>query len=107
VHALKNLNLTIGNMPGLVSQVFAGYYHSEFVQYAQGLHLVVFSQVMIFALMAFFVQTIVSNESIGHGIVIGVFLISIILDAAGLTDRLYINRDVVPCTYSDMNGYGH
>jgi hypothetical protein len=99
--------LTIVGLTGVASQIVAGYYHFEFFQYAEELYLVVFSQVMIFALLAFFVQTIVSNKFIGHGIVIGVFLLSIVVDTAGFSDRLYMYGDVVPYTYSDMNGYGH
>jgi ABC-2 type transport system permease protein len=99
--------LTIVLICGVVSQIIGGYYHFEFIQYFEELYLIVFSQVMIFALLAFFVQTIVSNKFIGHGIVIGVFLLATILDTAGLSDRLYIYGDVVPYTYSDMNGYGH
>ena len=99
--------LTLVLLCGVVSQIIGGYYHFEFLQYFEELYLVVFSQVMIFALLAFFVQTIVSNKFIGHGIVIGVFLLETILDTAGLSDRLYIYGDVVPYTYSDMNGYGH
>lgn len=99
--------LTLVLLCGVLSQITSGYYRFEFVQYAEELYLISFSQVMIFAMLAFFVQTIVSNKFIGHGIVIGVFLISIILDTAGLSDRLYMYGDVVPYTYSDMNGYGH
>jgi ABC-2 type transport system permease protein len=99
--------LTLVLLCGVLSQTTSGYFRFEFVQYAEELYLIVFSQVMIFAMLAFFVQTIVSNKFIGHGIVIGVFLISIILDTAGLSNRLYMYGDVVPYTYSDMNGYGH
>jgi ABC-2 type transport system permease protein len=99
--------LTLVLLCGVLSQITSGYFRFEFVQYAEELYLIVFSQVMIFAMLAFFVQTIVSNKFIGHGIVIGVFLISIILDTAGLSNRLYMYGDVVPYTYSDMNGYGH
>ncbi|MFZ0747437.1 MAG: M1 family aminopeptidase [Terracidiphilus sp.] len=99
--------LTLVLLSGVASQIAGGYYRFEFGQYAEELYLVVFSQVLIFALLAFFVQTIVANKFIGHGVVIGIFLLSIILDTAGLSDRLYMYGDVVPYTYSDMNGYGH
>jgi ABC-2 type transport system permease protein len=99
--------LTVVLICGLLSQIMAGYFHFELVQYFEELYLIVFSQVMIFALLAFFVQTIVSNKFIGHGIVIGVFLIGVILDTGGLTDHLYVYGDVASYTYSDMNGYGH
>ena len=99
--------LTMVLICGVFSQASAGYFHFEFIQYFQELYLIVFSQVMIFALLAFFVQTLVSNKFIGHGIVIGVFLIGVILDSGGLTDHLYMYGDIVSYTYSDMNGYGH
>jgi ABC-2 type transport system permease protein len=99
--------LTIVGLCGIVSQIAGGYFHFELIQYAEELYLIVFSQVMIFAVLAFFVQTLVPNKFIGHGIVIGVFLLETVLDTAGLSDRLYLYGDVVPYTYSDMNGYGH
>ena len=99
--------LTMVLLCGVLTQAKAGYFHFELVQYCQELYLIVFPQIMIFALLAFFVQTIVSNKFIGHGIVIGIFLVGFILDSGGLSDRLYIYGDVVPYTYSDMNGYGH
>ena len=99
--------LTLVLICGIISQIAAGYYRFEIGQYAEELYLIVFSQVLIFGLLAFFVQTIVANKFIGHGIVIGVFLLAIVMDTAGLSDRLYMFGDVVPYTYSDMNGYGH
>ena len=71
--------LTIAGLCGILMQTIAGYYHYELLQYAKELYVVTFSQVLIFALFAMFVQTIVSNKFIGHGIVAGVFLMQIIL----------------------------
>ncbi len=99
--------LTVVMVCGILSQIFAGYYNFELLQYFKELYIVTFPQVVIFSLLAFFVQTIVSNKFIGHGIVIGVFLLEIVMDTMGLSDRLYMYGDVVPYTYSDMNGYGH
>jgi ABC-2 type transport system permease protein len=99
--------LTVVMLCGILSQTLAGYYHFELLQYFQELYLIVFPQIVIFALLAFFVQTIVPNKFIGHGIVIGVFLIEQILDARGVTDHLFTYDDIPVYTYSDMNGYGH
>src|ERR1700728_804423 len=60
-------------------QTMTGYYHYEFLQYFKELYLVVFPQTLMYALLALFVQTIVSNKFIGHGIVIGVFVMVQIL----------------------------
>ena len=99
--------LTVVMLCGILSQTLAGYYHFELLQYFQELYLIVFPQILIFALLAFFVQTIVPNKFIGHGVVIGVFLIEQILDARGVTDHLFTYDDIPVYTYSDMNGYGH
>ena len=99
--------LTVAGLCGIVMQTVAGYYHYELLQYAKELYLVVFPQVLTFALLAMFVQTIVSNKFVGHGIVIGVFVLQPILYNFGLENTLYLFGATPPYTYSDMNGYGH
>jgi ABC-2 type transport system permease protein len=92
---------------GILSQIIAGYYNFELLQYFKELYVITFPQVVMFALLAFFVQTIVSNKFVGHAVVVGVFVLELIMDNMGLSDRLYMYGDVVPYIYSDMNGYGH
>ena len=69
--------------------------------------MITFPQVLTFALLALFMQTIVSNKFIGHGIVIGIFVITPILFNFGWENTLYLFGNTPPYTYSDMNGYGH
>jgi hypothetical protein len=92
---------------GVVMQTLAGYYHYEFGQYFKELFVITFPQVMTFALMAMFIQTVVSNKFIGHAIVIGVFIAQPILFRYGFENTLYLPGQVPPYIYSDMNGYGH
>ena len=99
--------LTVVMFCGVLSQAVSGYYNFEFLQYFKELYVITFPAVMIFALFAYFVQTLVPNKFIGHGIMIGAFLLEQVLDTMGISDRLYLYGDVVPYTYSDMNGYGH
>ncbi|MGA2690216.1 MAG: M1 family aminopeptidase [Candidatus Korobacteraceae bacterium] len=99
--------LTVTMLCGMFMQVIAGYYHFELLQYFKELYIIVFPQIMTFALLALFVQTIVSNKFIGHGIVIGVFVIVPILFNFGWENSLYLFGNTPPYTYSDMNGYGH
>jgi hypothetical protein len=99
--------LTVVMICGVLSQTIAGYYNYEFLQYFKELYLVTFPQVLIFALFAFFVQTLVSNKFVGHGIAIGAILIPTILERTGFADKIYLFDDVITPTYSDMNGYGH
>jgi hypothetical protein len=99
--------LTVTMLCGIFMQTIAGYYHFELLQYFKELYIVVFPQIVTFALLALFVQTIVSNKFIGHGIVIGVFVIVPILFNFGWENSLYLFGNTPPYTYSDMNGYGY
>ncbi|MBW4038300.1 MAG: hypothetical protein HIU91_05365 [Acidobacteria bacterium] len=99
--------LTVIMFCGILSQIFAGYFHFEIVEYIKELYFVTFPQVLIFVLVALFLQTIVSNKFIGHGIVIGLFVLNAVLFAHGWENTLYLFGNTPPYTYSDMNGYGH
>lgn len=92
---------------GMLMQTIAGYHRYEVTQYLKELYVVVLPQVVIFALLALFVQTVVSNKFIGHGIVIGAFVLQSILFNFGWQNTLYLYGSAPPYTYSDMNGYGH
>jgi ABC-2 type transport system permease protein len=71
--------ITVAMLIGIVMQTFFGYYHYEFLQYFKELYLVTFPQILIFILLALFVQTVVSNKFVGYAILIGVFVIVPIL----------------------------
>jgi ABC-2 type transport system permease protein len=99
--------LTVAALCGILMQTIAGYYHYELAQYAKELYVVIFPQVLTFTLLALFVQTAVSNKFIGHGIVIGLFVLVPILSSFGWENTLYLFGNTPSYTYSDMNGYGH
>jgi ABC-2 type transport system permease protein len=99
--------LTVAGLCGIVMQTILGYHHYELLQYAKELYLVTFPQVITVALFALFVHTIVHNKFVGHGIVIGVFVLEPILFNFGWENTLYLFGNVPQYTYSDMNGYGH
>jgi ABC-2 type transport system permease protein len=99
--------LTVTMLCGILMQTLAGYYHYELFQYVKELYFITFPQILLFALFAFFVQTVVSNKFLGHGIVIGVFVLAPILYNFGWENTLYLVGATPPYTYSDMNGYGH
>ena len=99
--------LTVTGLCGIVMQTVAGYYNYELLQYARELYLVVFPQILTFTLLAIFLQTVVSNKFLGHGIVIGIFVLVPILSSFGWENTLYLFGSAPPYTYSDMNGYGH
>ncbi|MGB9510059.1 MAG: M1 family aminopeptidase, partial [Candidatus Acidiferrum sp.] len=99
--------LTVTMICGIAMQTFAGYYHYEILQYCKELYLVVFPQIMTFALLALFVQTLVPNKFLGHTIAIGIFVLVPIIFGFGWENTLYLFGNVPPYAYSDMNGYGH
>ena len=99
--------LTVAGLCGIIMQTVAGYYNYELVQYAKELYVITFPQIMTFTLLAIFLQTVVSNKFIGHGIVVGIFVIIPTLQSFGLENTLYLFGNTPAYTYSDMNGYGH
>jgi ABC-2 type transport system permease protein len=99
--------LTVAMFVGILMQTAAGYYHYELLQYFKELYIVTFPQVLAFTLLALFVQTIVSNKFVGHGIVIGLFVLMPVLYGFGWENTLYLVGQTPTYTYSDMNGYGH
>lgn len=107
VVVIEVLLLTSVMVIGVTMQTIAGYHHYELLQYCKELYLVTLPQVVTFILLAFFVQTMVSNKFLGHGIVIGIFVLQPILFSFGWENTLYLPGQVPQYTYSDMNGYGY
>jgi ABC-2 type transport system permease protein len=99
--------LAVTMLVGIIMQTVAGYYRYELLQYLKELYIITFPQIIAFALFALFIQTLVSNKFVGHGIVIGVFVLEPILFNFGWENTLYLPGQIPPYTYSDMNGYGH
>jgi len=107
IAAIELFLLTITMLVGMLMQTIDGYYRYEVLQYLKELYLITFPQMLAIALFAMFVQTMVSNKFIGHGIVIGVFVLQPILIAFGWENTLYLPGAAPAYVYSDMNGYGH
>jgi ABC-2 type transport system permease protein len=101
------LLLTVAMLCGVVMQTIGGYYHYELLQYFKELYLITFPGVLMYLFLALFLQTIVSNKFVAHGIVIGLFVLNIVLFNFGWENTLYLFANTPPYTYSDMNGYGH
>ena len=99
--------LLVTLLAGVLMQTVAGYYHYEVLQYFKELYLITLPQMLGLALLAMFVQTLVPNKFIGHGIVVGIVVLQPILFAFGWENTLYLPSAVPAYLYSDMNGYGH
>ena len=105
--AVEFILLTVVLICGVFSQAIQGYFHFELIQYVKELYLITFAQVLIYVLLALFVQTIITNKFMGHGIVVGFFILIPVLYRVGVENRLLLYGEITPYTYSDMNGYGH
>jgi ABC-2 type transport system permease protein len=99
--------LAVVMLIGIFMQTISGYYHFELLQYFKELYIVTFPQILTFALFALFIQSVVPNKFVGHGIVIGLFVLMPILYNFGWENSLYLLGQTPTYTYSDMNGYGH
>ncbi len=99
--------LAVAMLVGIVMQTFAGYYDYELSHYVRHLCFFTLPQIVGVVLLSLFVQTIVSNKFIGHGIVIGIIVLQQILFSFGWENTLYLVGATPQYTYSDMNGYGH
>jgi hypothetical protein len=104
---VEGILLAVILLCGVIMQTTAGYYHYDLLQYFKELYVITFPLVIGFTLLAFFVQTIVSNKFMGHAIVIGIFVLDPILFRFGIENTLLLPGQNTPYTYSDMNGYGH
>jgi ABC-2 type transport system permease protein len=99
--------LTVMMLCGIIMQTVSGYYNYDLLQYIKELYFIAFPAVLMFILLAFFVQTFVANKFLGHGIVAGVFILQPILFRFGLENTLLNPAQNTTYIYSDMNGYGH
>jgi ABC-2 type transport system permease protein len=104
---IELLLLTAVLFCGVLSQTFAGYYHYELIQYLKQIYLITFPNVLMFVLLALFLQTVLGNKFIAHGFVIGLFILNPVLFTHGWENTLYLFGSTPRYTYSDMNGYGH
>jgi len=99
--------LAVTAVVGVVMQTIAGYHRYELGQYFKELYVVTLPQIIGLIFLALFIQTVVSNKFLGHGIVIGIVVLQPILFSFGWENTLYLPGAIPPYTYSDMNGYGH
>ena len=97
---------------GMAQQAAQGYFRFEVDLYLTELFLIQFSVLILYAVLALFLQTLLPNKFIGHAVVIGVAVTPSML--ANLMDKwnvtvpaaLYDFATTPEYTYSDMNGYG-
>lgn len=105
--AVELVLLTLTMLCGIMMQTIAGFHHYELLLYFKELYVTTFPQLIGFALLAMFVQTMVPNKFLGHGIVIGIFVLVPVLFNVGYENTLYLPGGTPSYQISDMNGFGH
>ena len=92
---------------GVVIQAFKGYYKFDLPVYFGTMFSETFSFIILFSLLAFFIQVMVNNKFLGHAVIILFFVSLFVLDELGLEHSLFQFGSASLGTYSEMNGYGH
>ncbi|MCI4668344.1 MAG: aminopeptidase [Bacteroidia bacterium] len=103
VHATLLLCLIV---LGITIQASKGYYNFELGIYFTELFTNTFISLILFTLLTFFVQVIVNNKFLGHGLMILIFIVNIILAEVGVEHTLLRFDSGDLDGYSDMNLYG-
>ena len=97
---------------GMAQQAALGYYRFEVALYLKELFVVQWSSLILWAVMALFIQTLVPNKFAGHAIVIGIFLGPGLFSSLAekwhvlLPSNMYDYATTPWPRYSDMNHYG-
>ncbi|MEM7298495.1 MAG: aminopeptidase, partial [Bacteroidota bacterium] len=92
---------------GVLIQAFKGYYKFDLPVYFTTLYTETFSTLVLFSLLAFFIQVMVNNKFLGHALMIIFFISMIVLDTLGIEHSLFQFGSASLGTYSEMNGFGH
>lgn len=92
---------------GVAIQTLKGFYKYDLQVYFTTMFSETLSFIVLYSLLAFFVQVMVNNKFLGHAVMIVFFIAMAVLDNWGLEHRLFQFATNSLGTYSEMNGYGH
>ena len=98
--------LSLIMITGVIFQIYKGYYDFQISLYVYELIVLNLIYYVIWALLSFFVQTLIPNPYLGLFVMI-VLLIGIPLTSiAGIEQSIFKYNQGPGFSYSDMNGYG-
>lgn len=104
---MQTLLLCLIMVCGIIVQLFKGYANFEIVLYIQYLFGVVLINYWLLAILAFFVQTLVSNKFLGYFIVALFYIWNRLFAPTVFKQNLFVFASSPGIQYSDMNGFGH
>jgi ABC-2 type transport system permease protein len=92
---------------GVIIQASYGYFKFELPIYFSSLYTSTLSFLVLYTLLAIFIQVLVNNKFLGFALCIVFFIIRAILNQVGLEHNLWQFASGNLGTFSDMNSYGH
>lgn len=92
---------------GVIVQAAHGYFNFELSLYFKTLFTSTLAFLVLYTLLAFFVQVMANNKFIGFAMMFVFFLTTFFLGAAGIQHPLIMFGSGSLRDYSDMNKYGH
>ena len=102
---IPGIMLFILMLVGLGIQTWRGFYDYEIHLYLKRLFLLDWPDFILLCILAFTVQTLVSNKYLGHFIIILYFLFGMFRGMLGFNHTLYYYGSGSGAMYSDMNGF--
>lgn len=91
----------------IITQASKGYFNFEIGVYFSSLYGDTIHGMLLWLLMAFFVQIMVNNKIAGHAVMIVIFIAMAVISNLGVEHSLFLFNSASMGSYSDMNKYGH
>ncbi|TAF32388.1 MAG: aminopeptidase [Cytophagales bacterium] len=92
---------------GVLIQTFQGYYKYELGIYFTSLYTSSLLGLLLYTLLAFFIQVMVNDKFVGYAVIVVFFIANLVLSQLGLEHQMFSFGSASMGTYSDMNSYGH
>ncbi|RMG19486.1 MAG: aminopeptidase [Bacteroidetes bacterium] len=95
-------------LTGVVIQTFKGFYQYDLGVYFSYMFSETFAFLVLYTLLAMFIQVMVNHKFLGHAFMVLFFIITyFVLDEMGLEHNLFKFASGSLGSYSEMNHYGH
>lgn len=99
--------LSVLILAGISFQTFSAYFHYDLKVYFIGMFIEVWSFLILFTVLTFFLQVFTNAKFIAHILVVLCFVVIMFLGLSGWRHGLYAFGGIAMPEYSEMNGYGH
>lgn len=99
--------LVILMFAGILNQTIHGYFDYEMGLYLKTLFSDTFSTLILYTLLAFFIQVVSNNKFLGFALMVAFFVSMMIASQLGIEHKLFVFGSGGLGTYSAMNSFGH